>query len=278
MTEEGKFYFMSRPRRFGKSLTVSTLRSLFQGRKDLFDGLWIKENTDWQWKPHPVIMTDFNEISHDTPENLRISLQRSLKKTGEIYDVVSDASLIKDQFKEMILSLYHKTGMPVVILIDEYDKPLIDHLGKGEKSLEIAKANRDILKYFFGVIKGGLQKEDFNAFFETLTAIFASIPYTLESKRDEAYFHTLFYLMICDSGVNAHSEVLTCDGRIDLMIEFPDKVFIIEFKCNLSAEAGISHIREKGYDQKFKQSGKKIILMGINFDTEKRNITDWKTV
>jgi len=82
--------------------------------------------------------------------------------------------------------------------------------------------------------------------------------------------------MVCASGVNAHSEILTCDGRIDLAVEFPDKIFIIEFKCNQSAEAGIKQIHEKGYDLKFRQSGKKIILMGINFDTEKRNVADWK--
>jgi len=70
MADEGKYYFMSRPRRFGKSLTVSTLRCLFQGKKDLFEGLWIAENTDCEWKEHPVILIDFNEISNDTPENL----------------------------------------------------------------------------------------------------------------------------------------------------------------------------------------------------------------
>ena len=75
MADEGKYYFMSRPRRFGKSLTVSALRCLFQGRKELFDGLWIAENTEWEWKPHPVILLDFNEISHDTPENLKLSLE-----------------------------------------------------------------------------------------------------------------------------------------------------------------------------------------------------------
>ncbi|MEZ4527718.1 MAG: AAA family ATPase, partial [Desulfobacterales bacterium] len=64
MADEGKYYFLSRPRRFGKSLTVSTLRCLFQGKKDLFEGLWITQNTDWDWKPHPVILFDFNSISH----------------------------------------------------------------------------------------------------------------------------------------------------------------------------------------------------------------------
>ncbi len=60
MLEEGDFYFISRPRRFGKSLTVSTLRCLFQGRKELFDGLWIVQQGEWEWKEYPVIVIDFN--------------------------------------------------------------------------------------------------------------------------------------------------------------------------------------------------------------------------
>ncbi|MCP4692722.1 MAG: AAA family ATPase, partial [Desulfobacterales bacterium] len=128
----------------------------------------------------------------------------------------------------------------------------------------------------FALLTEYLQVEDTEAFMETMTSIFASIPYTLESKRDEAYFHTIFYLMMCASGVNAQSEVLTCDGRIDLVMEFPDNVYIIEFKCNRSAEAALKQIRVKGYARKYAQSGKKILLMGINFDTKKRNIAEWK--
>jgi len=108
-------------------------------------------------------------------------------------------------------------------------------------------------------LSGYLQQEDSDAFLETVTAIFASIPYSLESERDEAYFHIAFFLMVSASGVNACSEMLNCNGRIDLVMEFTDKIYIIEFKCNQSAEAGIKQIREKGYDDKFKQSGKKII-------------------
>ncbi len=82
--------------------------------------------------------------------------------------------------------------------------------------------------------------------------------------------------MVCASGVNALSEIMTCKGRIDLVMEFPDKIYIIEFKCNQSARAGIDQIREKGYADRYRQRGKKIILMGINFDTEKRNVSEWE--
>ncbi|QTA78229.1 AAA family ATPase [Desulfonema limicola] len=487
MAEEGKYYFMARPRRFGKSLTVSTLRCLFQGKKDLFYGLRVS-GTDWEWKKHPVILLDFNSISHDTTENLKLSLKETLLSIAKQEGIELTSSLLKGQFKELICLLYKKTKMPVVILIDEYDKPLIDHLGKGKDHMDTARNNRDVLKTFFGVMKDGdvsqilrlvfitgvsrfsrisifselnnlkdmtmledyadmlgytqeevetffspyiedfekkkqmprsqildnlkncyngyrfseknikvynpysvlnamdqkkfgsfwfetgtptflvnllkennwylpkiedmqateavfsvydidrlqiqallfqtgyvtirdvkdrlyffdypnqevktafleilfhsytqwagnnsrfvllagyLDKEDINSFIETMTAIYASIPYTLETKRDEAYFHTIFYLMVCASGVNAHSEVLTSEGRIDLLVEFSDKLYIVEFKCNQSADAAIKQIQDRGYDTKYRKTGKKIMLMGINFDTEKRNISEWKCV
>jgi hypothetical protein len=118
--------------------------------------------------------------------------------------------------------------------------------------------------------------EELDTFIEIMTAIYASIPYSIESKRDEAYFHTIFYLMVSASGVNARSEVLTCKGRIDLAMEFSDKVYIIEFKCNQTAQTGIQQIRKNKYADPFLQTGKKIILMGINFDMAKRNISEWK--
>ncbi|MCP4353403.1 MAG: AAA family ATPase, partial [Desulfobacterales bacterium] len=145
---------------------------------------------------------------------------------------------------------------------------LLHSLTEGAGATEISK---------FALLSAYLEEEDFESFFETVTAIFASVPYNLNTKRDEAYFHTLFYLMISASGTDAGTEVLTCRGRIDLVAEFADKIYIMEFKCNQSAEAAIKQIREKGYAEKYKQGSKKIILTGINFSTEKRIPTDWKT-
>lgn len=81
MADEGIFYFISRPRRFGKSLTVSILRCLFQGKEELFKGLWIAEHGQWEWKEHPVIVIDFNEIPHQTPETLTRSICLSMDQT-----------------------------------------------------------------------------------------------------------------------------------------------------------------------------------------------------
>ena len=81
--------------------------------------------------------------------------------------------------------------------------------------------------------------------------------------------------MICGSGIHPHNEVLTSRGRIDLVIEFTDKVFIIEFKCNQSAKQAISQIKDKGYAEKYIGTGLKIFLIGINFSTNERNIGEW---
>lgn len=487
MVTEGAYYFLARPRRFGKSLLVSTLRCLFQGRRELFEGLWIAEHGEWEWKEHPVIAIDFNEIANDTPDVLRSDLAEYLMNIGGSQIVPEGVSVVL-MFRELVRGLHRKTGMPVVVLIDEYDKPIIEHLGKGKEELEIAIANRDVLRGFFGVLKGlnvipalrfvlltgvsqfskvsvfselnnlndismhgayadmlgytqeeletyfdgyirrlagklgrsetsvkadladwydgyrfseedvrvynpfsilkafdyerlknywfetgtpaflvnlleqeqynlprierlqvsrsifttfevddlspeavlfqtgyltiedadgrlytldypnrevkisftesllfswtkdvkretsshvlqlsrHLRDEDLEAFFETVTAIFASIPYDIAAQRDEAYFHTIFYLMITASGGAAQSSVLTCRGRIDLVVTFPDKIYIIEFKCDQSAETGLKQIWERGYVEKYRQRGKQVVLLGINFSTEKRNLEAWE--
>jgi hypothetical protein len=488
MVTQGMFYFLARPRRFGKSLLVSTLKCLFEGRKELFQGLWIAEHGDWEWQAHPVIAIDFNGIPAKTPEALRQNLHFALKRTAGRYGIVLESAAIETQFQELIWGCHEKTGTPVVVLIDEYDKPLIDNLGKGEAGLVTAIANRDVLKSFFGVFKETnvspllrfvfltgvsefsrvsifselnnlydlsmddfyadmlgyteeelatrfashiaafawhlgwrpeavqeklaqqyngyrfakrdvrvynpfsilstfsaqefgnywfrsgtpsflvnllkqeryhlpdleelpvspaiftrfelehlqleallfqtgyltikdvqgpiytlgypnqevraaftesllyqiaegragvlssqvfqlarhLQREDLAAFFETVRAIFAAIPYTLSSQRDEAYFHTIFYLALTASGVDATSELLTSRGRIDLAVKFPDKVYLLEFKCDQNAGAALAQIQAKGYAERYRGAGKKVILVGINFDPATRNVAEWQ--
>jgi len=488
MVDSGDYYFLSRPRRFGKSLTVSTLKCLFQGKKELFDGLWISKHGDWEWKKHPVVAIDFNSVPHQRPDIMREALTISLKRTAQRHDVSIETQFIETQFQELILALENKCGASVVVLVDEYDKPIISHLGKGKEAIEIAKNNRDVLKSFFGVLKdvdvapclrfvfftcvskfsrvsifselnnlsditmhsdyaqmlgytqseletdfaghirafaeergwseaeiinglkdhyngyrfsekdvkvynpfsvlkaldekafknywfetgtptflvdllherrfplpmievlqtdatmfstyeienlkpeailfqtgyitirdideeagiyafdypnrevktsflkhlltsfvgesdtyfqvlrlsAFLKGEHLDEFFETITAIFAAIAHTLKTQRNEAWFHTIFYLMVSASGANARSEVLHYRGRIDLVVEYSDKVYVIEFKCDRSAKAALKQIHDKGYADMFRQSPKKIILLGVNFDSEKRNVAEWE--
>ncbi len=487
MINEGMFYFLSRPRRFGKSLLVSTLMSFFQAEKDLFEGLWISEHGDFEWEAHPVILMDFNEIPHSTPEKFEQAISLNLNLVAKSYGISLETAFIETQLQELISELKRQTGEKVVILVDEYDTPITEHIGKGKTGLENARANWNILRSFLGVLKGGrvssllrfvfvtgisrfsnisifseighlndmtlsksyadmlgytqeeledyfeahmvqlsqesemsheavrekltcqyrgyrfsekdirvynpfsvlmafghmnfknhwadtgspafaisllrereydmptlenlevdeqmfshyeignlqpeailfqtgymtikavndtlyaldypnqeaktaflkhmlfsltqenredrsafmklaqfLEKEDFTAFFETMTAIFASVPPPADMPPDQAHFHTLFYLMVSASGVNAQSELLTIQDLVDIVVTFPDKIFVMEFRCDQSADAAIMQIREKGYAERYKQSGKKLFLMGITFSMEEQNLTDWK--
>ncbi len=482
------FYFMSRPRRFGKSLLISTLGYLFEGRKDLFEGLWISENTDWDWEKHPVVKIDFNGINSSQPDLLEKSLSNLMVSIGEKYQISLQAEMIPDVFVELINKLESRYNQDVVILIDEYDKPLISHLGKGTKELQIGKENRDVLKQFFGVLKeqdvsgalrlvfitgvskfsrvsifsdlnnlrdlsmnvdfatllgytqqelegnfdsyirdlsdslgisfeecledlhiwydgyrftkrdekvynpfsilnvlqdrefknywfetgtpsflvnlikerdyqipaiesltlpeesfttydletldlepllfqtGYISIKDFDGimyelgypnqevkisflsylyrhlslvkdtqlknsykflalhlkerkidkFVELVNNILAAIPYNLIAGKAEDYYHSLFYLMLSASGVDVFTEVLTSRGKIDIAVELSDKIYIVELKCDQSAEQAVKQIKEKRYADRFRVTGKKIYLIGINFNTSERCIKDWK--
>jgi hypothetical protein len=123
-----------------------------------------------------------------------------------------------------------------------------------------------------------LRQGQIGTFIEGMQTVFASIPYDIQSQRDEAYFHTIFYLTMSASGVvDVQSSVLTSKGRIDLLIQFPEHIYIIEFKCNQSADAALRQIHHNRYAEKYRGSGKPITLMGINFDKDQRSIAEWKT-
>jgi hypothetical protein len=481
------FYFLARPRRFGKSLTVSTLENLFKGNKYLFKGLWI-EQTDWEWKPHPVVTVDFAQINFETPDLMAKSLLNFIYQMSETHGIRQTIESLPDCFVRLITGLSEKYHERVAVLIDEYDKPIIQHIGRGEDHLKIAKANRDKLKPFFGVLKGadvqaalrfvlltgiskfarvsifsdlnnlddismqdrydavlGYTEEELescfgghirklssqmkipadrllhdmrdwydgyrftesetrvynpfsivkflktgkfgNYWFETATptflmnliqeqnyplpdietlilekdafsvyelehldlepllfqtgyltirryndwlyhlgypnrevktsflsylyrrlipmknrslqsahrqlliclnekriddfiaivrSIMAGIPYVQIANQDEAYYHTVFYLMLSASGVEVDTEVLSSMGRLDMKAEFSDKIYIIELKCDLSAEKAVKQILEKRYYEPYLHSGKDIYLMGISFSSEKRTVVDYK--
>ncbi len=481
------FFFLARPRRFGKSLMVSTLDYLFQGRKDLFDKLYMG-CVEREWKSHPVVKIDFNMINFTSPGKLDENLLSFLHRLGSEHGIDNAIHSLPEAFALTIIGLFRKYKERVVVLIDEYDKPIIDHIGRGDEHSEIAKGNRDKLKQFFGVLKGGdvsaalrfvfitgiskfarvsifsdlnnlndismqerydailgytadeiervfrcqiesiaaeqnleatviserialwyngyrftenkqkvynpfsvvrffdsgqfenywfetatptfllnlirerdypvadiegmrlpkelfsvydldylslepllfqtgyititdfadgmyrmgypnqevktsflsyllndfvrirdlkmigaykrlyrhLKNKEINRFMGVVKSIFASIPYTQIANRDEAYYHTVFYLMLSASGVDVDTEVLSSAGRLDMTAGFSDKIYIIELKCGRSAEKAIAQIMKKRYYEKYLHSGREIFLMGINFDTSGRTIGNWK--
>ena len=490
LISSGKYYFLSRPRRFGKSLLISTLYNIFRGKKELFKGLYIY-NSDYEWEEYPIVRLDFNTISNDNEKILENDIKDTLNnilKENKI-DEVPHKKSIEQFFEEIIRRIYKKYKQRLVFLIDEYDKPIISHIGKGEEELKIAEKNRELLKDFYGVLKTadnngwlnfifitgitkfskvsifselnnltdltmeednsdilGITEDEIdkyliphieyfcnekgmecnelreelrnyyngyrfsskdvkvynpfslfsalrsrnikNYWFETgtptflinlikeqniyipeyenlqvsealfsiyelsnlnplplmfqsgyltirgyeedvrlynlgfpnkevktaftenllyeyteirdsskfrliqralknkdvewmidiLKSIYSEIPYTLmrSDRIDESCFHMLFYLMVSASGAGITSEILTAKGRIDALIETRDRYYIIEFKCNQSSDKAIQQIKEKKYYEPYKNRGKEIVLIGINFSTKDRNISDYK--
>jgi hypothetical protein len=145
---EASNYFLSRPRRFGKSLTVDTIAELFTGNKALFEGLWIADKWDWSIK-HPVIRFSLDAIGHK--DGLTAALQTALNKIAASFKVKLTGTTPGQLFQELIEKVARKHRKPVVILIDEYDRPIVDYIDPFDYTKAIE--HRDILKEFFGILK-----------------------------------------------------------------------------------------------------------------------------
>ncbi|MDR1269296.1 MAG: AAA family ATPase, partial [Planctomycetaceae bacterium] len=146
----GKIFFLSRPRRFGKSLTISTLDALFSGKKELFEGLYIYDKWDWN-KKYPVIRIDWTLVKHGTPEEIEKDLSAVFRSKANNVGIHLTREYASGCFGELIEELYRKTGEKVVILIDEYDVPILDVIGKPSEEIKsMQKALHDIYKVMKG--------------------------------------------------------------------------------------------------------------------------------
>ncbi len=161
ITQGGGFYFLSRPRRFGKSLLIDTIRQLFLAKQALFKGLYIEKYWDWQIK-HPVLHFTFGEGNATSAEMLDAKMARFLDEYYQNYQINNVYTEISSRFAYLIEQLAKKYSK-VVILVDEYDKPILDNID----NLEIAKAMRGRLRNFYSVIKS----QDLNIQFAMLTGV-----------------------------------------------------------------------------------------------------------
>jgi len=148
---DGKYFFISRPRRFGKSLLCSTLAALFSGKRDLFKGLWI-EQSDWEWQSYPVIHLNMGEVASPThsAEKVEAGLMLLLQGVARQYAVeVIQTTVLELYFGQLIKKLFEKTGQRVVVIIDEYDKPLLDVIHEKDQYPRI----HDVLRGFYSQLK-----------------------------------------------------------------------------------------------------------------------------
>ena len=148
LLDEGTHYFLSRPRRFGKSLFLDTLKELFQGSEELFEGLHIHAGHDWSER-HPVVRLSFGGSSFTEPAHLHANVLAQLEGVAEQQGVSVRYATGPERFAHLLRTLHARAGQQVAVLVDEYDKPILDAL----ETPEVARANRDYLRGLYGVIK-----------------------------------------------------------------------------------------------------------------------------
>ena len=490
LIKHGSCYFFSRPRRFGKSLLCSTLEQIFLGNKELFKNLWIYDS-DYDWKPHPVIRFDMSKLDKKSPKRFEQNLTWKIKELALSHDIdLGDAPSIGAMTEKLIAELSKKHGSRVVVIVDEYDDPILEHINNEKTAEEMKEVLRDFYKifkssdeyikfifltgitrfskisvfsglnqlkditmssrfsdllgytqneletyfkqhikatakersetidetlrqirhwyngyrfskkvlsvynpfsvmtYFDAVVIDGdpdfsnywfktgtptfliklmqknaieyaatepvratqnqlenfniqtlpiktilyqagyltisnyykmeqqykldfpnaevreslldcllvsmshtdeiiidnlprnllnaLEKEDFNLLQQHLYQLYVEIPYTIKIAS-EKYYQTIFLLAFKFLGIKIDVEVVTNIGRIDATITLPNKIYIIEFKIDQSADIALQQIKKKKYYEKFLGRNKKLILVGVNFDMKKRNITELKS-
>lgn len=475
-------YFLARPRRFGKSLMVSTLEEIFLGNRNLFAGLWL-DGSDYAWESHPVVRIDFSRHQIRTVAELELRIKRHIQQIAKQYAITIDEGPFDIQFEDLVVKL--AVTQQVVILIDEYDKPLIDNIADLPEALRI----RDTLRSFYGTIKSldqylrfvfitgiskfskvgvfssmnnlddltmdprfatalgiteeelrrdfaehtaafavqaglipealfqqirewyngfcfvedcqslynpystlqlfvkqrfdnywfetgtptfliklikdrgydvnhfdtlelaalgfttyeldkleiipllfqtgyltikgytperrlyklgypnfevenaflthllsafniiptglnegylwklldALKAESWTDFFSILVVLCADIPYDLHLPR-EKYYQTVFYLIFRLMGVLADVEVRTNEGRIDAVVELANQIFLFKFKLDKSAAEALAQIETNHYADKYRLRGKSVTIIGANFDSTKRTVTEWETV
>jgi len=150
LTRRGKYYFFARPRRFGKSLLLTTLKSFFLGKKELFKDLYIYDK-EKDWAFYPVVHIDYSLVDYSTSlEIFNISLLENLQTIAREYDLELKNTVIANAFKELVIALAKKYKSKVVVLVDEYDKPLVDTLTEPKQFEE----NRKLLRNLYGSMKG----------------------------------------------------------------------------------------------------------------------------
>ena len=148
LVTSSKYYFLSRPRRFGKSMLLSTFKAYFLGQKDLFKGLAIEKIED-EWIEYPVFYVDLNTATYSVKDSLAKKLSSLLDDWEAIYGKTSSNDDLGDRFERVIRSVYEKTGKQVVILVDEYDKPLLETIN----NQALQDYYRATLKGFYGALK-----------------------------------------------------------------------------------------------------------------------------
>jgi hypothetical protein len=218
MADSGKYYFLSRPRRFGKSLFLDTLKCLFEGRKDLFKGLFVYNKWDWD-KKYPVIKISFGGDVCQSSEHLEKTIAGLLQKNERDNGVTAaNKETIGNYFKFLIEACHEKYQMPVVVLVDEYDKPILDNITDDDTALAV----RNTLRGFYSAIKDA----DEHIKFAFLTGVskfskmnlFSGLNNLTDITLDDRYATICGYTQTdVETGFKEHLALLESTAPVDLV-------------------------------------------------------------
>lgn len=186
LVKTGSYYFLNRPRRFGKSLLISTLEAYFQGKRELFEGLAVHD-LEKEWIQYPILHLDLNTQKYDSPESLVYVLNENLATWENLYGRNENEIGEARRFAGVIRRAHEKTGKRAVILVDEYDKPMLQAIGDPDRQ----EAFRSTLKAFYGALKS----EDGHIRFALLTgvtkfgkvSVFSDLNNLMDISRDNRY-------------------------------------------------------------------------------------------
>ena len=252
LVKTGSYYFLSRPRRFGKSLLISTLEAYFSGVRALFEGLAL-EQLEKEWKKHPVLHLDLNIGKYDAPHSLDDILNKALLEWEAIYGTGNSRFGI------------YSLGFPNREVEEGFIRflmPFYTRVNKAEAPFEIQKFVREI------------ENGQPDAFFRRLQSFFADTPYELISDLELHYQNVLFIIFKL-VGFYTEAEYHTSEGRIDLILQTEKYVYVMEFKLEGIAEEALRQIEEKHYALPFESDFRQLFKIGVNFSNRARNIERW---
>lgn len=252
LVKTGSYYFLSRPRRFGKSLLISTLEAYFSGVRALFEGLAL-EQLEKEWKKHPVLHLDLNIGKYDAPHSLDDILNKALLEWEAIYGTGNSRFGI------------YSLGFPNREVEEGFIRflmPFYTRVNKAEAPFEIQKFVREI------------ENGQPDAFFRRLQSFFADTLYELISDLELHYQNVLFIIFKL-VGFYTEAEYHTSEGRIDLILKTEKYVYVMEFKLEGIAEEALRQIEEKHYALPFESDFRQLFKIGVNFSNRARNIERW---
>ena len=210
LAKEGKYFFLSRPRRFGKSLLLSTLQAYFEGKKHLFEGLAI-ECLETEWNTYPVLHLDLNAKPFTKLQDLYDLLNAQLYIYEQQYESVAIDTSIEGRFRALIRAAKLKTGRNVVVLVDEYDKPMLQAIGNEALQTDF----RNALKAFYGVLKSA----DGDLRFAMLTGVtkFSKVSVFSDLNNLKDISMSLHYHDIC--GITEKELHATFDAEVEKLAQ-----------------------------------------------------------